>query len=54
MQVRVVDLCKAGINVANYESTNNWDAGKLEVYRKLKSYLNPVQHLSKLGIDMQL
>jgi putative nucleotidyltransferase with HDIG domain len=54
MQVREVDLCKAGINVVNYESPNNWDAEKLEIYKKLKSYLNPVQHLSRLGIDMQL
>lgn len=52
MQVREVDLCKAGINVANYESPAQWDAEKLGIYKKLKSYLNPVQHLGKLGIHM--
>lgn len=52
MQVREVDLCKAGINVANYESPANWDANKLDIYKKLKTFLNPVQHLGKLGLPM--
>lgn len=43
MEVEEVNLSEIGVNVASYESANNWDHEKKKIFNNLKNSLNPLQ-----------